>query len=496
MTLKPLRGNFDTVSVDAVGIRFESIVNNETGQKLSSSQTGEKLVVKLDKVYDAAATIILKFKYTAKPQKGIYFVDAAGNRTSQVWTQGEPEEARHWFPAYDFPDDKATTEQYLTVGKDETAIANGELVETIDNPDGTRTFHYKMPIQHSTYLTSFVVGKYSKIEDKYNSIPLAYYVYPGMENSGKRAFGKTPEMLKIFEQATGVQFPYNKYDQTIVADFQFGGMENITATTMADTEILLTPPDNVIDLVSHELAHSWFGNLVTCKSWSELWLNEGFATFMEAYYRQKVNGDTDYLRKIQTDAQTYMGTELINANSHGLFFKEAKGDEELFGFSNAPIAYQKGGVVLHMLRETVGDAAFWKGVNLYLTRHKFANVESSDLQKAMEEASGQNLNQFFRQWVYQAGFPQLEITHSYDARAKTLTVTAVQKQRTAKPTDQAFQLPLEIEIVASNRVVPQKLNVRQKVQTFKFPLASAPQKIVVDKNLRIPLKTVKLIAAK
>lgn len=191
--------------------------------------------------------ISIRFKYSVKPSKGVYFVDADTEdgkviRAAQIWTQGEPEEAHHWFPSYDFPDDKATSEQFITTEKGETAIGNGELIETIENADGTKTFHYKMPIPYSTYLTSFVVGTYTKVSDSHKNIPLGFYMYPGSEAIAQKAYGKTKDMMRVFEGLTGVDFPYNKYDQTIVANFNFGGMENMTATTMADTEIFSMNP--------------------------------------------------------------------------------------------------------------------------------------------------------------------------------------------------------------------------------------------------------------
>ena len=275
--LKPLNNGFNTLLLDSAGMQFDSITIEPDNKPLQYKQIGEKISVTLDKSYSINDTLSLRFKYSSKPKKGVYFVDEAKDgegkilHPAQVWTQGEAEEAHFWFPSYDFPDDKVITEQYITTPKNEIAIANGELLETIQNPDGTKTFHYKMPVEHSVYLTSFVVGNYVKVESKYKDIPLGFYVYPGKESIAELAYGKTPDMMRVYEELTGVNFPYNKYDQTIVANFQFGGMENITATTMADTEILFAAMEfgreNAIDLVSHELAHSWFGDLVTCKNW-------------------------------------------------------------------------------------------------------------------------------------------------------------------------------------------------------------------------------------
>lgn len=487
--LKPLQNGFNSVLLDAAEMKFDSIKLEPAGTALNYTQTGEKLTVNLDKSYSPDDLISIRFKYSAKPTKGVYFVSASDNHSSQVWTQGEPEEIHHWFPSYDYPDDKATTEQYITIPKNEVAIANGELLETTQNADGTKTFHYKMPVVHSVYLTSFAVGKYSRIDDKYKNIPLGYYIYPGQEKIGQAAFGKTPDMLRVYENLTGVQFPYNKYDQTIVANFNFGGMENISATTMADTEIFAVTymPNEIIDLVSHELAHSWFGDLITCQNWSELWLNEGFATYMEAAYREKAFGRKDYLRKVRDDAERAISYDLTHRPRHALFNTLAVPDDSLFDTTT----YQKGGAVIHMLRETVGDQNFWKAINIYLNRHKFANVQSTDLKKAMEEVSGMDLNWFFNQWVYKGGFPQLSIKQYYNPLSKQLSLTVTQTQQADAVTPSAFILPMEISIVTAAGAKPEKLDIKQRSQTFNFKIDGKPSKINFDPNEKIPLKMIK-----
>lgn len=498
--LKPLTDNFKTVELDASEMNFESVQLETENKSLTFKTSDEKIIVSLDKAYSVADLISLRFKYSAKPKKGVYFVDELREngqveRPGQIWTQGEAEEAHHWFPSYDFPDDKATSEQFITVLKDEVAIANGELLETINNPNGTKTFHFKMPVSHSVYLTSFVVGKYSKVSDSYKNIPLGFYVYPGKEAVARKAFGTTKEMMRVFEELTGVNFPFNKYDQTIVANFQFGGMENITATTMADTEILIAEFDfgkNLTeDLVSHELAHSWFGNLVTCKNWSELWLNEGFATFMEAAYREKIYGRPDYMRKIRENAEQYITSEALNKNPHGLFFAAARGDDELFNQNNAPITYQKGSAVIHTLRETVGSENFWKAINIYLNRNKFDNVETGDLQKAMEEVSRMNLDWFFQQWVYQAGYPKIKIKQVYNSRKKVLNLLISQIQKPGNVIPPVFRLPAEIEITTAKGKKTEKIEVKNRVESISVKMDAKPSKVIFDPQNKIPLKLVK-----
>ncbi len=497
--LKPLKTDFKSIELDAADLEFESVKLENSNKDLTYRLGGEKIFITLDKAYSPDDLISVRLKYSTKPRKGVYFVDAIEkdgkiSRAAQVWSQGEAEESHFWFPGYDFPDDKATSEEFITVAKGETAIGNGELLETLENPDGTKTFHYKILVPHSSYLTSFVVGTYTKVPDTYKNIALGYYVYPDKTALAQSAYGKTKEMMRVYEQLTGVDFPYNKYDQTMVAQFQFGGMENITATTMADSEIIFADFDfgkNVVeDLVSHELAHSWFGNLVTCKNWSELWLNEGFATFMEAAYREKMYGREDYLRKINEDSATFIIADARSRKRPPLFNPQA---EPITLFDEPEFIYQKGGAVIHTLRETVGTENFWKAINLYLNRHKFQNVESPDLQKAMEETSAMNLDWFFSQWVYGAGFPKLNVKQAYNPTTKTLSLTVTQTQKLDKTTPSVFILPLDVEIITAKGVKTEKIEVKKRLETFLIKLDGKPREVEIDKDLKIPLKSVKLL---
>ncbi|MEO6050394.1 MAG: M1 family aminopeptidase [Pyrinomonadaceae bacterium] len=351
-----------------------------------------------------------------------------------------------------------------------------------------------MPVPHSTYLVSFVIGKYIRVEDKYKDIPLGFYVYPGKEVTAAKAFGNTKDMIGVYERLTGVAFPYNKYDQTVVSDFKLGGMESITATTMADTEIFFVDFDFgksiVTDLVSHELAHSWFGDLVTCRNWAELWLNEGFATYMEAAYREQAFGREDYLRKIRSDAAEFLIDDSITRKRHGLYNLRASDVNALF--DNSSVTYHKGGAVIHTLREQIGTEAFWKAINIYLNRHKFANVESTDLKRAMEEASGQNLAWFFDQWVYSSGAPRLAVTQAYSPRLRNLTVTVIQTQVPDAVTPAVFRLPLDLTIHTAAGGTAQKMDVIKRTQIFTFKTNGRPKNIEIGKDEKIPLKRLKI----
>ncbi len=496
--IKPTVENFNRFELDAVDLLFDSITVEPSGENLKFVANNGKVIVFLDKSFSPGDLISVRFKYSTSPAKGVYFVDAQMEaakevRPAQIWSQGEAQEARYWIPANDFPDDKATSEEFITVRAGETAIGNGQLIETIANADGTQTFHYKMDIPHSSYLISFVVGKYSKISDKYKNVDLGYYVYPGEESFVPTAYGKTKKMMEIYEQLTGVDFPYNKYDQTMVANFQFGGMENITATTMADTDIRLANyafgKRIAEDLVSHELSHSWFGDLVTCRDWSNLWLNEGFATFMEAAYREKMYGRSDYLLALREDYRDFLTDESVSKNRHALLNpKPDPTSADLFDVTT----YKKGGLVVHTLRETVGDQFFWKAINVYLNRFRYKNVDYRDLQAVMEEVSGQKLDWFFKQWVLGAGMPKLEIEPIYSSKNQILTLKIKQTQTNDGITPPVFTLSFEFEYKSKNSLKKENLVIENQEETFTFKSNGKPSALKFDPNEKIPLKIIKL----
>lgn len=495
VTLQPLKDDYKSVELDAVGLRISKVTIEPLGNSLSfSSTTNGTVLVQLDRSYSRSEELSIRLLYTATPKKGIYFVASDEDHSAQIWTQGEPDEARHWFPSFDFPSDKATTEQILTVENGETVIANGELLGKKNEANGMVTWHFKMPVPHSVYLVSFVVGKYSRIDDDRGPVPMAFYTYPGREQTAKAAFDKTAEMISTFERLTGVKFPFNKYDQTIVSGFTFGGMENITATTYADQEIFFHDLDFgkplVTDLVSHELAHSWFGNLVTCNNWAELWLNEGFATFMEAAYREAAFGRENYLAKIRMDAGTFLMKDAVTNRRHGLFNLRAGEVDKLFDDSS--VTYSKGGVVLHMLREEIGNEAFWKGVKIYLDRHRLQTVRTTDLIKAMEEASGKELDWFFDQWVFSSGAPKISIAPVYIARTRSISFSINQTQKEDAIVPGAFQLPLSLSISTPKGVIRKDVILHTRSELVTVELPARPTSFEVVDDMKVPLKTVKL----
>jgi aminopeptidase N len=371
-----------------------------------------------------------------------------------------------------------------TVEKPLMVVSNGRLIETRNNKDGTRTFHWKMEQPHASYLTSIVVGNYAKLDGAYKNIPLEYYTYHGTEETALRSFGKTPEMMSLFSRKLDYEYPYDRYSQTIVANFIFGGMENITATTHADSEILYSSTQgaqlSTENLISHELAHSWFGNLVTCKDWSELWLNEGFATFMEAVFREHEAGHDAYLNEMRSNTSLYFLEDLLKYRRPLRY--------DLYGSAidifDATV-YKKGALVLHMLRETVGDEMFWKALHQYLTEYKYKPVGTPDLQRVFEKTTGQQLDWFFDQWVYKGGYPELSVRSFYHAPTRKLTLEVTQTQSAQAMTPLIFRLPVEIEIATAAGERTEKIEITKRKERFTFQLDGKPLMIRFDKGARI-----------
>lgn len=488
ITLKPLGEGFSSFSLDASDMKIESVMLSGSNTPLPFQQPPDKLLIKLDRPYGPGDSISLRIQYRAKPRRGLFFVAARRGETisrpAQIWTQGEPEDNHRWFPCYDYPDDKATTEQYITTAGNEIAISNGVLVETIENEDGTRTFHWLMRQPHSTYLTSLIVGDYVKLTDAYKNVALEYYTYRGTEKTARRAFRATPEMMRLFSNLFNYEYPYDKYAQTIVQAFFFGGMENITATTHADTEILHSAGEAgqqaTEDLISHEVSHSWFGNLVTCKSWKHLWLNEGFATFMEAVFKEHKIGRDEYLRLMNENARMYMAEDQTRYR-RPIVYDRYGSPSELFDTT----LYQKGGFIIHMLRELVGDEIFWKAVNRYLNEFKYESVETKDLQRVFEEVSGRRLDWFFDQWVYRAGFPELRVRYSFNRANRLLTLTVTQTQTPDALTPAVFRLPVEIEIATARGTRTESVEIDERLERFTFKLDGRPRIIRFDKRSSI-----------
>jgi aminopeptidase N len=410
-----------TLRLDAVDLTIDA-VRDEGGNALSYTATAKDLTIALPEPLAAGEVYAFVVAYRAiEPRRGLYFID----RPRQAWTQSQDTDARAWLPCFDHPSEKATTTTTIVVEAGHFALGNGALVERSEGPDGT-TFRYEQTIPHATYLLTMVAGRFSEIEQPHPRLPVAYYVEPGREDDGERSFGRTPQMIDAFEATLGVPYPYARYSQIAVADFIFGGMENTTATTQTDRTLhdarahldFSSEP-----LVAHELAHQWFGDLVTCRDWSQAWLNEGFATYFETVWMEASRGWDEYQRDVFEIVGRYLDED-GDRYRRPIVCNVYRDPIELFDRH----LYEKGAAVLHMLRGVLGWERLKRALQQYVDDNATRSVETIDLVRAIERATGRNVRGFFAQWIDRGGHPELEVRSSWDGERRAVTLEIEQKQ--------------------------------------------------------------------
>lgn len=429
-TVRALDEAVERLALDAVDLQISSVERDGAAQPFTRRDGKLEIAFEPPLQPGQHATFAVRYR-VSKPRHGLFFIkptEAHPEKRLHAWTQSQDENARFWFPCLDYPHEKQRTTQRITVPKGIFALGNGELVERRDD-GATTVFRYRQDVPHSTYLTTMVVGPFVEIaqgEAGANGVPVFYYVLPGREADGERAFGNTPKMIETFEERTGSPYPYARYSQIAVGDFIFGGMENTAATTQTDRTLhdATAHLDYSSDpLVSHELAHQWFGDLLTCRDWSHAWLNEGFATFFETVWREADLGYDEYLYDVFESIAAYL-EEDADRYRRPIVYNRYRDPIEIFDRH----LYQKGAAVLHMLRGELGDARFWRSIRHYVERNAQRNVETIDFIRAIEEATGRNLRAFFDQWVFRGGHPELEVAAAWDEKRKVVTVTVDQKQ--------------------------------------------------------------------
>lgn len=491
ITAKPHFYASDSLKLDAKGMDLRAVqMASAANVPLKYSYDGWILKIKLDRQYTRNEKFTIYIDYTAKPNdlkvkgsaaindaKGLYFINPTGadkNKPVQIWTQGETESTSAWCPTIDKPNQKTTSEILMTVPDKYVTLSNGALVNQKKNADGTRTDHWKMDLPHAPYLFFMGVGDYSVIKDSYKGKEVSYYLEKEYAPVARKIFGNTPEMIAFFEKVTGVSYPWNKYSQMTARDYVSGAMENTTATlhdegAQQDARELVDE-NSWEGTIAHELFHQWFGDYVTAESWSNLTVNESFADYSEYLWIEHKYGADEAGAENFTQMQQYLGNPEESEKDLVRFYYDDK--EEMFDL----VSYQKGGRILHMLRQFVGDSAFFKGINKYLVTNKFGTGEAHQLRLAMEEVSGRDLNWFFNQWYFGSGHPQVEISYAYDDNAKKVDVTIKQLQGD----DNLFELPLDIDVYSGAQKVRYTVWLKEAAQTFTFPYTAKPELVNVD----------------
>lgn len=456
LTVKPHFYQVKELSLDAKAMLIHQVMLNN--RALKYRYDGKILKIQLDKSYDRQSNYTIYINYTARPEevkeqgsqaikdaKGIYFINADGkdpDKPTQVWTQGETESNSVWFPTIDKPNQKSTQEIYLTVPDRFTTLSNGLLREQVKNNDGTRTDYWKMNLPHAPYLFFIAIGDFAIVKDQWKEIPVNYYLEKKYAPYAKKIFGNTPEMLDFFSKITRVKYPWPKYDQIIVRDFVSGAMENTTAVSHAEKayEVIEEEPgeNSWEGTIAHEAFHHWFGDLVTAESWSNLTLNESFATYgTYLWYEYKYGKDFAESERL-ANLMGYLSRKDFNKDLVRFYYDQK---EDLFD----AVSYNKGAQILHMLRTYVGDEVFFAAINKYLIDHQFGTAEAHDWRIALEKISGKDLNWFFNQWYYGSGHPKLDFRQTYDKKNKKIALTITQMQE-----GPLFEFPYSVALYRKN----------------------------------------------
>ena len=481
----------DSLTLHAKGMEIKQIAMIKGNSKIPLKYFYDSLQLKiiLDKEYKSDEKYTVYIDYVSRPDelkehgstaikdaKGLYFINPKGenkDKPTQIWTQGETESNSVWFPTIDKPNQKTTEEIYMTVPSKYVTLSNGLLISQTKNNDSTRTDYWRMDLPHAPYLFFMGVGDYVIVKDHYKKLPVDYYVEKEYAPVAKKIFGETPAMIEFFEKITGVPFAWPKYDQIVGRDYVSGAMENTTATLHQESAYQnarqLVDGNKWEEVIAHELFHHWFGDLVTTESWSNITLNESFADYSETLWDAYRHGADAGEEHIEENRETYLSNPADESKNLVRFYYNDK--EDLFD----QVSYPKGGAILHMLRNYVGDSAFFKSLNLYLNTYKFQTAEAQELRLAFEKITGQDLNWFWNEWYYGSGQPDITINYSYSNKAERVIIEQTQE------TGKIFKFPLAIDVYSSGANKKRyDVWVTHQADTFYFPSENKPSLINVD----------------
>lgn len=482
LTASPYFYPSSTLTLDAKGMLIHEVALESNGKKslLKYDYKDDVLSITLDKTYQKNQEYTVYIKYTSRPNevkqegsaaindaKGLYFINAQGkdpDMPTQIWTQGETESSSAWFPTIDKPNQKTTQEIYMTVPDQYVTLSNGILKDSQKESNGLRTDHWVMDKRHSTYLFFMGVGEYAIVKDKWKNIPVDYYIEKEYEPYAKQIYGNTPEMIEFFSKKLGYDYPWAKYAQISGRNYVSGAMENTTATLHGSD--ILQKPGQLIDentwedTIAHELFHHWFGDLVTAESWSNLTVNESFANYSEYLWNEYKYGKDQADYHQMTDVNMYIHNPTDFKKDLVRFDYASR--EDVFDL----VTYQKGGGILHMLRNYLGDEAFFAGMQDYLKANEYQNAEAHQLRLSFEKVSGKDLNWFFNQWYFGSGNPKINYSYTFEPVKKQVAVTIEQTQ------EQPFQFPLAIDVYENGK--PKRYNVwvnAEAKNTFNFDVS-------------------------
>jgi aminopeptidase N len=471
----------ENIILDAVGMKFESVKVNSRNCRFKVTNTELEILLEPELSVGDMFEIILE--YSAMPQKGLYFggpaePDSGGIR--QEFVHSWPNDSRYWYPCFDHPSMRSSTETTVTLPESMIAVSNGKLVSVVNSGNGLKSWHFVQDVPHPPYVRSIVAGDMIEIKDSWEGLPLEYFVLSNRsKDEALRTFGNTPRMLGYFSKIIGTKYPYAKYAQTAVG-FTGGGTEAVSATIVSD-EILHDARahadyENGEDVVAHELAHQWFGDYLTCKDWSHAWLNEGFATYFTALYRRSTRGEDNYCYFMNYPYRESF-LEEYKRYARPIVTNRYWDPEEIFDRH----AYEKGAWVLHLLRGILGDRKFFDSINLYVSKHKNSSVETEDFKRCVEEVSGHNLGSFFEEWLYSPGIPDYDVSYSWNHDRKEIAL-AVEQKNAGKENIPLFSNPIEIKLTFENKSEIKVIRMSAPKEVFVFVAEEEPRNVSFDPN--------------
>jgi len=478
---KPIAKPFAELKLDAIELTVASVTSTE--KVLGYQVTDEKVIITFVEPIPAGKEATVTVRYSAQPEKGLYFrTPELGYKPEDmhIWTQGEADEARHWYPCYDYPNEKFTVEMICHVPDGIVVLSNGRKISEDKDANGLVAVKWLQDKPMVNYLVCLVAGKLKSIEDKHGNISMKFWTPASEIEHAANSFEDTKPAMEFFEKEIGVPYPWDKYDQVCIQDYHWGGMENTSLTTLNINTLFPKSFENLRNsqgLVAHELAHQWFGDLLTCKDWSHIWLNEGFASYYDDLYTEHKQGRDEFLYRM------YEGARSLTASTNSIksiVWRKYGDPVEQFD----SLAYGKGSWVLHMLRSQLGAELYRQCIKTFVERHKFGNVVTEDLREVVEELSGRSFDQFFDQWVYHTGSPRLDVDYSWDERTKLAKLTIRQTQPVSENVP-LFNFPLPVRFKIKSGATERTVTVKEKTEDFYFPLDAQPELVRLDPNVTV-----------
>ena len=479
ITLSPLRDEFKECILDAEELVVTAVLDSRNNP-LKFKQEEKHITVTFSKTYGYGETVTFTVKYHATdPKSGLFFDEESPTHPRMVSTVSWPDNAHHWFPCYDFPHDKVTNEMIITVKNKYKVLSNGKLISVKeDKKNGTKTYHWSQELPHSTYLFMLAIGPFAVIEDSLGSLPVTYWVYEKDVEDAKWIFKKSPEMIDFFNKIFGYEYPWAQYAQ-VTSPRMGGGAENTTATLLGQGVIHDKRAEQDFSwqrVIAHEIAHQWWGDLITLRTWSQTWLNESFGTYSDYLYTRHDKGEDEGAYDLLRKKSQYL-REAHTRYMRPIVFDRYNRPHDNFDSHT----YPKGACVLHMLRFILGDKPFFRTLKHFLHKHEFQAVDTHDFMTAIKEVTGQNLDWFFEQYIFKPGHPVFDISYTWDENSQKLKMKVVQTQDTSQGIP-VYTIPVIIGITTPEKKMSEKVWIKQKEQVFEFSVNTKPLLVRFDEG--------------